>query len=141
MNELVLAPAQRLLALAAERADREFGRPVCVAVCDHAGSLLAFARGEGAPLRSIQISQGKAYSAARMGVDTNAFLERLQRDRLQARDFCDDRLTALPGGAVLRGADGRVLGGLGISGLTSAQDQAIATALAAEFAAALAPPA
>jgi glc operon protein GlcG len=110
-------------------------------VCDHSGALLAFARGEGAPLRSIQISQGKAYSAARMGVDTNAFLERLQRDRLQARDFCDDRLTALPGGAVLRGADGRLLGGLGISGLTSAQDHVIATALAAEFASTAPPPA
>lgn len=134
MDTIDLRAAQRLLALAAERAQSEYGRPICAAVCDANGFLVAFARGDHSPVRSIQISQGKAYSAARMGVDTEAFLERLKRDNLQAGSFCDDRLTALPGGAVLRDAAGRLTGGLGISGLTSAQDQAIASALSAEFA-------
>jgi uncharacterized protein GlcG (DUF336 family) len=69
-----------------------------------------------------------------MGVDTDAFLARLQRDRLSAADFCDDRLSALPGGAAIKDGAGQLLGGLGISGLTSAQDQEIATALATAFA-------
>ncbi len=134
MDTVGLAAAQQLLALAAEKAASDYGRPICTAVCDANGFLLAFARGQGAPVRSIEIAQGKAYSAARMGVDTDAFLQRLQRDQLQASYYCDDRLTALPGGAVLRSAAGDVLGGLGISGLTSAQDQAIASALAAAWA-------
>jgi uncharacterized protein GlcG (DUF336 family) len=134
MDALGLAAAQQLLSMAAQKASAEFGRPICAAVCDANGFLLAFARGQGAPVRSIGISQGKAYTAARMGIDTDAFLQRLQRDQLQASYYCDELLTALPGGAVLRNAAGDVLGGLGISGLTSAQDQAIATALAADLA-------
>jgi len=135
MDTLGIEGAQQLLALAAEKAARDYGRPICTAVCDTQGFLLAFARGNGAPVRSIEIAQGKAYSAARMGVDTDAFLQRLQRDQLHASYFCDDRLTALPGGAALRNAAGDLLGGIGISGLTSAQDQAIASALATAWAA------
>ena len=37
---------------------------------DLPGLQLAFARQEGAPLRSVAIAQGKAYSAARMGSTT-----------------------------------------------------------------------
>jgi len=131
---LDLKAAQHLIAQAAARAGADYGRPICAAVCDANGFLMAFAREAGAPVRSIAIAQGKAYSAARMGVDTAAFLERLQRDNLQPGHFCDERLTALPGGAVLRNAAGELQGGLGISGLTSLQDQTIASALAAEWA-------
>jgi uncharacterized protein GlcG (DUF336 family) len=131
---LDLSTAQQLVRAAAERAVASYGKPVCVAVCDASGFLLAFARGDGAPVRSIAIAQGKAYTAARIGVDTDAFLARLQRDRLSAADFCDDRLSALPGGAAIKDGAGQLLGGLGISGLTSAQDQEIATALAAALA-------
>jgi len=134
MDSIGIEAAQHLLALAAQKAADDYGRPICVAVCDANGFLLAFARGPGAPVRSIEIAQGKAYSAARMGVDTDAFLQRLQRDQLHAGYFCDDRLTALPGGAVLRNGAGELVGAIGISGLTSAQDQVIATALATAWA-------
>jgi uncharacterized protein GlcG (DUF336 family) len=40
----------------------------------------------------------------------------------------------LPGGAVLKTAGGAIAGAVGISGLASDQDQAIANALAATFA-------
>ena len=130
MKAIGLHQAQLLVTKALEMAAADFQRPICVAVCDTQGFLLAFARGDGAPVRSVQISQGKAYSAARMGVNTEAFLARLHRENIEASYFCDDRLTALPGGAVLKNADGQVLGGAGISGLTSAEDQTIANALA-----------
>src|SRR5271166_4363305 len=123
MKTIGLQAARELAARGLERAATAFGRPVCVAVCDAQGFLLAFMRGDGAPVRSIQLSQGKAYSAARMGVNTDAFLERLRRDNLQPGYFCDDHLTALPGGAVLKDDAGQVLGGAGISGLSSAEDQ------------------
>jgi uncharacterized protein GlcG (DUF336 family) len=130
MQAIGLQEGERLVAAAFAKAAAEFHRPICVAVCDTEGFLLAFARGDGAPVRSIQISQGKAYSAARLGVNTDAFLERLHRENIAVGYFCDDRLTALPGGAVLKNSGGKVLGGVGISGLTSAEDQSIACALA-----------
>ncbi|MGI4978349.1 MAG: GlcG/HbpS family heme-binding protein [Janthinobacterium lividum] len=107
-----------------------YGRPICVSVCDGQGFLVAFARMAGAPVRSIALSQAKAYTAARIGVGTTAFHERLQGQGYPASYFCDPGLTGLPGGAVLRGAGGSVAGGVGISGLLPAEDQVIADLLA-----------
>lgn len=113
-----------------EIALKEYGRPICIAVRDAEGNLLAFSRMDGAPLRSIAISMNKAYTACRMGVHTDAFYARLQRENLVAADFCDPQFTALPGGAVIKDKAGDVLGGIGISALKAEEDQVIATALA-----------
>lgn len=122
---------QDLTARAVEKARSEFKRPICVAVCDKNGLLLSFMRMPGATIRSIAIAQGKAYTAARMGVNTDAFLERLQRENLQASYFCDPLFTALPGGTVLKNSAGEIIGAAGISGLTVQEDQAIASMMAA----------
>lgn len=121
--------ATRLVTAATAQAKAEFGRPMCVAICDRFGFLVAFAAMDGAPVRSIELSQGKAYSAARMGVDTHVFLERLHRENIPASYFCDARLTGLPGGSVIKDAAGAVTGAVGISGLAPAEDMAIARAL------------
>ncbi|MCC7547914.1 MAG: heme-binding protein [Burkholderiales bacterium] len=135
MPQLNLDIAQSLVTQAMSKATQDYGRPICVAVCDDRGLLVVFARMAGAPVRSVQISQGKAYSAARMGVTTEAFLARLQREQIQVGFFCDPLLTALPGGSPLKGADGSLAGAIGISGLAAAEDQAITDAMAAQFAA------
>jgi len=126
MDALTLTKANDLIRIAMEKAAADYGRPICVAVCDAAGFLVAFQRMEGAPLRSIAIAQGKAYSAARMQVSTDALLARLERENIPASYFCDDKITALPGGGVLKDAQGDIVGAAGISGLTSAEDQEIA---------------
>ncbi len=130
MEALTLAQANELILLAMEKAKAGYSRPICVAICDPAGFLIAFQRMEGAPLRSIAIAQGKAYSSARMMVSTDALLQRLERENIPASYFCDDKITALPGGAVLKNADGKITGAAGISGLTSAEDQEVADFLA-----------
>jgi glc operon protein GlcG len=130
MDVLSLTEANALIARAIEKARVEYGRPICAAVCDPAGFLLAFQRMEAAPLRSIAISQGKAYSAARMQVNTDVLLQRMHKENITPAYFCDERITALPGGSVLRDAAGAVKGSVGISGLTSEEDQIIANHLA-----------
>ena len=125
---LTLTLAQAMIGKAIAKATDEFERPICVAVCDAAGFLLAFQRVEGGLVRSIAISQAKAYTAVRMGVDTDAFLERLQRENLSISYFCDSGMTALPGGIVLKNAAGEVIGGLGISGLKAEEDAVVARA-------------
>ena len=118
--------AQKMVGKAIEMATTKFKRPICVAVCDSYGFLLAFGRMDGAPIRSIEISQGKAYTAARMGVNTSAFLDRLHKENIVASYFCDSKLTGLPGGSVLKDAAGNIVGAAGISGLTPSEDQEIA---------------
>jgi uncharacterized protein GlcG (DUF336 family) len=117
MKGLTFESAQKMVERAVSMAREEFQRPVCVAVCDHYGFLMAFARMDGAPVRSIQISQSKAYTAARMGVPTHDFLARIQRENVQPGYFCDPLLTALPGGSVLRNQNGEMIGGIGVSAL------------------------
>ena len=134
MSELGLAQAQKLVEKALELAAEKFQKPICISILDHAGFLLAFARADGAPLRSIAISEGKGYSAARLGVTTQAFFDRCKKEELLAIDFCDPKLTKLAGGAPLKNAAGKVIGAAGVSGLTSAQDQEIVDLLAAEVA-------
>lgn len=122
--------ATSLLDRAIAMAKQDFKRPICVAICGPQGFLIAFLRMEGAPLRSIQISQCKAYTAARMGVTTEAFLARLRKEQIEISYFCDPLLTALPGGSVLKDEAGSVIGAIGVSGLTSAEDQQITDAIA-----------
>lgn len=122
--------AQEMVDKAIKMAIEKYKRPVCVAVCDSYGFLIAFARMDGAPIRSIEISQGKAYTAARMCVNTNAFLERLHRENIPASYFCDEKLTGLAGGSIFKDAAGNIVGAGGVSGLTSGEDQEIADMMA-----------
>ena len=131
MQDLTLDRAQALVQQAMAKATQDHGRPICVAVCDERGLLLAFARMDGAPARGVAISQGKAYSSARIGTTTTALLDRLHREKIDVGYFCDPALTALPGGTPLKNANGRLLGAIGVSGLTSAEDQAITDSVAA----------
>jgi glc operon protein GlcG len=129
--EISLEKVQSLIAKAVEYANSEFKRPVCVAVCDTHGLLLAFLRMPSATLRSVPIAQRKAYTAAFMTMDTVDFAERLKRENVPASFFCDEQLTGLPGGVVLKNSAGVVIGAAGVSGLTPAEDQTIASMMAA----------
>jgi glc operon protein GlcG len=126
--ELALELAQRLLDHCVAQARERFGKPVCAAVCDAQGFLIGFARADGAPVRSIVLSQQKAYTSTRIGSTTMAFLERLRREDIPIGYFCDALLTALPGGALIEDGTGRAIGAVGISGLTPAEDQLLADA-------------
>lgn len=106
-------------------------RPVCLSICDAYGFLLCFVRMDDAPVRSIEIAQRKAYTCARMGITTATFHERLAQANLPIGYYGDALFTALPGGAVIPGQDGCIIGGVGVSGLTPKEDQALADELAA----------
>jgi glc operon protein GlcG len=130
MDILTVDRVRELLNRAAEKIAGDYKRPACVAITDENGFLLGFLRMDGAPVRSIQISQSKAYTAIRLGVPTDVFLERLRKDNLDIQYFCDPQLTALPGGNPLKNRDGRIIGAAGVSGLAPSEDQTITEDLA-----------
>lgn len=123
--------AEKLVLAALKQVEAEFNRPIAIAVCDQYGFLIAFARMDKAPLRTIAIAQGKAYTASRMESNTDAFLERLRRENVSITYFCDDKLTALPGGSVIKDDVGNIIGAVGISGLAPHEDQELANIVAA----------
>lgn len=63
INRLDLADARLLIEGAAHKA-REIGVPMCIAVVDESGTLIAFERMDGGKVTSVTIAQDKAYTAA-----------------------------------------------------------------------------
>ena len=114
---------------------RTLSLEVCVAVTDRAGHLLAFARMDRAPILCAQIAQDKAYSVAVFGgLPTSEWWPLLESDPPLMHGITKtDRLIVFGGGVPLV-AEGRTIGGIGVSGGSSEQDAEIAKAGAAAVA-------
>ena len=130
-RSVTLAGAQRAPAAAAEEAER-IGVAVCIAVGDGAAHPVAFGRMDGAPLLCVQIAQDKAFSVASFGgLPTSEWWPMLESEPALLHGIVKtDRLTVFGGGVPIV-ADGQVLGGIGVSGGSNAQDEQIASAGAA----------
>lgn len=111
--------------------------PVSLAVVDVAGCLVGFQRMDGAPQRTVAIAIGKAYTSARMQQSTEVFSARLRNDGLLVADFLDPGLTSLPGGVPLIVGE-TLLGAVGVSGRSLANDAQLARRLATAIVARLA---
>lgn len=98
------------------------------AVVEPSGELVAFARMDDVSYASIRIAQHKARTSARFRLPTARFEERVQGGRLVL--LSSDEVIAVGGGVPIV-VDGRVIGALGISGATAAEDAAVAEAIIA----------
>jgi uncharacterized protein GlcG (DUF336 family) len=132
--DLSLERAQEMVTRAAKEAMMRYQRPICVAIYDRQGALVTFARMDDAPERSVKIAQCKAYTSARMRMDTVAFDALLREKNTPIAYYCDPQFTGIAGGCVLKAADGEVLGGVGISGLAATEDAAISEIVAKSLA-------
>ncbi len=116
---------------AARAAAEEIGIAAAVAVTDAAGNLTAFERMDGAPFLTVEVAVDKAWTAASYGNAThlwNAYL----RDPEVAPLGHISRLMAVGGGFPVR-EDGKVIGGIGVSGGNVSQDQQAAGAALKAF--------
>jgi glc operon protein GlcG len=118
---------------AAEQAATRIGVPVCLAVADPGGNLVAFVRMDGAPLLSAKISQDKAYTVSAFnGLPTHAWYGLLEHEPALLHGIVHtDRLVIFGGGVPVTDGEGRRIGSLGCSGGSAEQDQQIAEAGAA----------
>lgn len=104
---------------------------VACAVVGPSGELIAFAAHEGTGALPRRLATRKAYSAVLFKRDTSAVKEAVDAGAIMLDRLGDAQLLAIPGGHPIL-ADGRIVGGIGVSGLTPAQDAEIAAgALAA----------
>jgi glc operon protein GlcG len=119
-----LQNAQRIIARAME-ASAARGFHQAFAVVEPSGELVAFARMDGISYGSILAAQQKARTSARYRVATSEREEQLQAGRLAI--LSNDEVMAIGGGVpIVEG--GRVVGALGVSGASAADDDAIAVA-------------
>lgn len=121
---LTFEGARRIAAAAAEEAQRN-NWGVSIAVVDTHGELLFFARLDGAHQQSVDIARTKARTAARWRRETKALEDAVAGGRTVL--LAVDGMLPLEGGVPII-VDGRVLGAVGVSGVTSQQDAQIARA-------------
>lgn len=113
---------------------QEIGVPMCIAVSDESGNLIAFERMDGAKITSINLAIDKAYTAASIQKSTQALGE-VNQPGMPAHGIASTlggRMVAVGGGVpVFSGAD--VVGGVGVSSGSPAQDDEVAVAGATAF--------
>jgi uncharacterized protein GlcG (DUF336 family) len=124
---IALDKAQAAVQAAIAEANKR-GWQLNVAVVDGGGNLVTFARMDGAQLASIAIAQHKAMAAAKFRRPTKVFEEAMQKGAVYLTTL--DGIIASRGGIPLID-DGKIIGAIGCSGGTGAQDEVVCTAGAA----------
>jgi len=101
------------------------GWAVCISVVDDGGHLQGFLRLDGSAPASVEISQGKAYSAAVRRRATKGDEEMVNNGRVSALSM--PGITFLEGGLPII-THGETIGAVGVSGVKSAEDAEVAAA-------------
>lgn len=114
---------------AAARRAEEVGVKVNIAVVDAGGNLAGFLRMPGAFLHSIDIAIDKAYTAAGFGIPTAEWGPALQQHSEAVRNGIPLRPRMVCfGGGLPFWHEGRLIGGIGVSGGTEEEDEECARA-------------
>jgi glc operon protein GlcG len=130
---LTLAGAKAVAAAAATEARRNQAGGA-IAVVDDGGNLLYLERLDGTFAAASNIAIGKARSAANFRRDTRVFEDAIRNGRTSL--IANPELLPLQGGVAIL-VDGKVVGGIGVAGASSAQqDEDIAKLAAASLASA-----
>lgn len=117
----------KLVLAAAEAQAVEMNLDVAIAVVDTAGNLVAFVKRDDTQTASVDVSQGKARSAAMYKRPTKAFQDTIAAGGAGLRALTLEGVVAAEGGVPLM-VGGAIVGAVGVSGATSEQDGVIAAA-------------
>ena len=106
---------------AARAASADLGIEVTIAITDAAGHLKAFERADNAPFLTADVAVDKAWTAASFGLGTHVW-NAILGDPKVAQLAHRPRMVSVGGGCPIV-VDGKVVGGIGISGGNALQDQ------------------
>ena len=118
----------------ARNASKAMGIPMCIAVTDESGHLIAFERMDGGKVSSISIAIDKAFTAAVARKGTHVYNQLCQPGQptfgihiTNGGHFC------VIGGGLPVTVNGVIIGGIGISSGTAIEDLQVAEAALAHF--------
>ena len=127
-DDITLAQAQKVMAGALAFAEKQ-GVPMNIAIVDAGGNLKEFCRMDGAFLGSIDISAKKAKTARFFNMST-AELGSVSGpgQELYGIETTNNGLVVFGGGELLRNKNGVIIGAIGVSGGSVAEDTNVAKA-------------
>jgi glc operon protein GlcG len=105
----------------------KINKHIAIAVCGPEGELIAFLRMDEASPAASLIAQNKAYTAARDRKSTKQMGEFMNNENRPPAFWGDKGITGFGGGVPIV-QEGKVIGGIGISGLSEDDDERIAYA-------------
>jgi uncharacterized protein GlcG (DUF336 family) len=133
INRLSLGEAQVLVEGARDKSN-EIGIPMCIAVSDESGNLIAFERMDGGKISSISIAIDKAFTAAVARKGTHVYNDLCVPGEptfgihvSNGGHFC------VIGGGLPVYVEDEIVGGIGISSGTAAEDLVVAEAAVGYF--------
>jgi glc operon protein GlcG len=121
INKVSAAEAQKMIdTVVAETAKK--GQSVAISISGPEGELIAFLRMDGASPAASLIAQNKSYTAARDRKSTKAMGEFMLNNDRPPAFWGDKGITGFGGGMPIL-YDGKVIGGIGVSGLSEGDDE------------------
>ena len=131
MHRLTLDQANTLIDAALAKGAELGLKPLTVTVHDPGGHLIACQRQDGASNMRVKLAGGKASGALALGVSSRTIGDMaLDRPHFVAAvdTMSEGGMVPAAGGVIVCGADGTVLGAIGVTGDTSDNDEACALA-------------
>lgn len=125
-NNVNLEQARKAIAAGQAEARRN-SWPVAIAVVDNAGHLVAFEKMDNTQTASVEVAQDKAVSAAIYRRSTKVVQDGLAGGGAGLRLLALRGMSPVEGGIPLI-VDGKIIGGIGVSGVNSDQDGVVAKA-------------
>ena len=122
---ITLEQAKKVMA-GAEAEAKKNNWPVVIAILDSGGQLVMLQRLDNAQWGSIEIAKDKARSAVALRRPTKVFQDLIAQGGANLR-LLNIGYSVLEGGIPIL-ADGKIIGGVGVSGVTSQQDAQIGQA-------------
>jgi uncharacterized protein GlcG (DUF336 family) len=106
-------------------------KPMTVVVLDPGAHVVAVEREDGSSMKRFEIGFGKAHGALSLGMGSRAIMARAEQQPYfvaAVTSAVGGSLVPVPGGVLVRSADGDLLGAVGVTGDTSDNDEAAAVA-------------
>ncbi|MEX2644504.1 MAG: heme-binding protein [Acetobacterales bacterium] len=130
MHRLTLDAASTIVDRALAKGREMALPPLTVVVLDAGGHMVAMKREDGSSLLRPDIAGGKAWGTLGMGFGGRELARRAAAGGMRGVLFSgwDGRMVPVPGGVLIRNADGEIVGAVGISGASSLDDEACAVA-------------
>ena len=131
MGTIDLDTARAIVAGARKHAAQVGLKPLTVVVLDAGGHVVAVEREDGSSTKRFEIGYGKAHGALSLGMGSRSIMGRAEQQPYfiaAVTSAVGGALVPVPGGVLVRDADGGLLGAVGVTGDTSDNDETAAVA-------------